>query len=62
MTAKDRKHRALILEAMQSAVSRALERHKRLGESIAVWRDGRVVVLRPHQIKVRRRSAGSNRP
>ncbi len=35
---------------VQVAISRALERHRRLGESIAIWRDGKVVVLSADQI------------
>ena len=35
---------------VQEAIAKALERHRRLGESIAVWRDGKVVVLSAEQI------------
>ena len=38
--------------AMRRAVREALLRHKRLGESIAVWRDGRVVTVPPEEIVV----------
>ena len=41
---------ASILEAMRQAVREALQRHKRLGNPIAVWRDGRVVWLSPDEI------------
>lgn len=42
---------ASILEAMRQAVrERALQRHKRLGNPIAAWRDGRVVWLSPDEI------------
>jgi hypothetical protein len=41
-----------ILKAMTEAVREALLRHKRLGNSVAVWRDGRVVRLRPEEIPV----------
>ncbi|MGB7412649.1 MAG: hypothetical protein WA902_00435 [Thermosynechococcaceae cyanobacterium] len=34
------------------AIAKALDRHRRLGESIAVWRDGKVVTLPPDQIPV----------
>ena len=37
---------------MRRAVREALLRHKRLGESIAVWRDGQVVIVPPEQIVV----------
>jgi hypothetical protein len=34
-----------ITELVQLAIAEAIERHRRLGESIAIWRDGKVVVL-----------------
>lgn len=40
----------LILDVMRAAVREAVLRHKRLGNPIAVWRDGRVVWLAPHEI------------
>ena len=39
-----------ILKAMQEAVREALLRHKRLGNPVAVWREGRVVWLAPEDI------------
>ncbi|MGH9383512.1 MAG: hypothetical protein ACRD2N_04400 [Vicinamibacterales bacterium] len=39
-------------EALRRGVQEALWRHKRLGQQVAVWRDGRVVILEPHEIKV----------
>jgi hypothetical protein len=41
---------ARIDEAMRRAVRRALARHKRLGQSVVVCRDGEVVCLSPEQI------------
>ena len=41
-----------IQRALRAGVRRALIRHKRLGESIAVWRDGRVVIVPPDQINI----------
>lgn len=38
--------------ALQRAVREALIRHKKLGESIAVWEDGKVVILPPDKIPV----------
>jgi hypothetical protein len=38
--------------AAREGVRAALRRHKRLGESIAVWRDGRVVEIPPDEITV----------
>jgi len=37
-------------QAMQHAVREALIRHKKLGESVAVWRDGKAVLLPPEEI------------
>ncbi|MCY7285292.1 MAG: hypothetical protein LH679_18060 [Cyanobacteria bacterium CAN_BIN43] len=39
-----------ITEAARDAIAQALERHRKLGESIAVWQDGKVVVLSADQI------------
>jgi hypothetical protein len=39
-----------ILEAMKAAVREAVLRHKQLGNPVAVWREGRVVWLQPHEI------------
>jgi hypothetical protein len=40
----------LVDAAMQRAVRQALRRHKLLGESVAVSRDGQVVILPPEEI------------
>jgi hypothetical protein len=34
----------------QVAIAQAIERHRKLGESIAVWRNGKVVALTADQI------------
>jgi hypothetical protein len=39
-----------IQEALQRGVREALLRHKKLGNSIAVWREGKVVILPPDEI------------
>ena len=39
-------------EALQRAVREALLRHKKLGNSIAVWQDGKVVIIPPEDIQV----------
>lgn len=39
-----------ILRAMTEAAREAILRHKRLGNPIATWRDGRVVWLMPDEI------------
>jgi len=39
-------------EALRSAVLHALWRHKRLGNPVAEWRDGKVVWVQPEDIPV----------
>ncbi len=39
-----------ILRLAQQAVSEAIERHRRLGESIVIWRDGKIVTLSADEI------------
>ena len=39
-----------ILRAMRQAVEEALLRHKRLGNPVAVWQDGKVRWLQPDEI------------
>lgn len=39
-----------IHEGVKFAIAQALERHRKLGESIAVWQDGKVVTLTSDQI------------
>ena len=39
-----------IERALRAAVRDALQRHKRDGDPVAVWREGRVVWLTPDQI------------
>lgn len=41
---------AVIAVAFQRAARKAILRHKALGESIVIWRDGRVVEVPPDQI------------
>jgi hypothetical protein len=50
----DRLHGDEIVEAMGRAVREAIWRHKQLGESIVVWRDGRIVTVPPEEIEVER--------
>jgi len=38
--------------ALREAVRQALIRHKRLGQSVVVWQDGKTVWLTPDQIPV----------
>jgi hypothetical protein len=53
---QNRKIRDRILAGVEAAVASALEKHKKLGEPIAVWKGGKVVVLQPQQIPVRSRT------
>jgi len=39
-------------EAIRLGVRQALWRHKQLGQSIAIWEDGKVVILKPEDIDV----------
>ena len=41
---------AAILEAMRRGVREALARHKQAGNPVAVWREGRVVLIPPEEI------------
>ena len=41
-----------IQQAMKQAVREALMRHKRAGNPVATWRDGRVVWIPPEEIPV----------
>lgn len=41
-----------ILDAVTRAVTEALRRHKARGESIVIWRDGKIVTLPPEEIEV----------
>lgn len=45
-------HEDLILTAMRRGVQNALRRHKLLGESIVVERDGQIVTVPPEEIQV----------
>ena len=39
-----------LTELTKKAIAQALERHRRLGQSIATWQDGKVVILTADQI------------
>lgn len=45
-------HGKEIEEIFRQAVREALLRHKKLGQSVAVWRDGKVVILSAEEIPV----------
>jgi hypothetical protein len=46
------RYRGEVEESVREGVREALLRHKREGNSVAVWRDGRVVILSPDEIPV----------
>ena len=41
-----------ICDGIGVAIAKTLDRHRRLGESIAVWQDGKVVILSADQIPI----------
>ena len=41
-----------IMDAINEAVTDALRHHKARGESIVIWRDGKIVTLKPEEIDV----------
>jgi len=43
-----------IQAGVKAAIAQAIERHRKLGESIAIWQDGKVVVLAADQIPAMR--------
>ena len=43
-------HAKEIERILQRAVTHALLRHKRLGNPIATWKDGQVVIIPPEEI------------
>ena len=46
------KHAIKIGQVLKQAVNEALLRHRRLGNSVAVWKDGRVVTIPPEEIVI----------
>ncbi len=40
-----------IVAVAERAIRKALREHKRAGNPIAVWRDGKVVILQPEEIE-----------
>jgi chemotaxis signal transduction protein len=41
-----------IMDAINQAIQEALREHKRIGNPVAIWRDGQVVWLQPDEILV----------
>lgn len=46
--------------ALARAVRQALLRHKKMGNPVAVWRDGKVVWVEPEEIDVSEEEKGVN--
>ena len=46
------KEGSLIDNALKKAVQEALVRHKQAGNPIVVWRDGKIIWLKPEEIPV----------
>ena len=44
-------------EALKKAVAETIADHKRAGDPIVIWRDGKVVQIPPEQIEVREEQA-----
>ena len=40
----------IIFEEMKEAVADAIETHRRMGRSIAVWGDGKVQIIKPKDL------------
>jgi uncharacterized protein (DUF2249 family) len=40
----------MINAGVEAAIAQSIERHRKVGEAIAVWQDGEVVVLTADQI------------
>jgi len=45
-------HAVEIGQVLQHAVNQALWRHKRLGNPVAIWRDGNIVIIPPEEIVI----------
>ena len=46
------KEGSLIDKALKKAVQEALVRHKQAGNPIVIWRDGKIIWLKPEEIPV----------
>ena len=53
MISQDKKSKQ-IDAGLRHAVTNAIKRHKLLGQSIAVWKDGKMVVLPANKIRLPR--------
>ena len=52
----------LILHAMRRAVAQALEEHRRIGNPVAIWRNGRVEVVRVEDLTESERPQATTTP
>jgi uncharacterized protein YacL (UPF0231 family) len=52
----------LIDRALRAAIRDTLREHKRLGHEIAVWRDGKVVILPADQIEIHEEETEATEP
>jgi hypothetical protein len=48
--------------AFKTGVAKAIAEHKRAGHSIAVWKDGKVVIVPPEEIRVPRVRRSRHKP
>jgi hypothetical protein len=53
---------ATVTEAFRAAVADALRRHKLAGNAVAVWREGKVVLLQPEEIPDHQTEAAAAQP
>jgi hypothetical protein len=53
-------HGIEIEDILRRAGMQALRRHKLLGNPVAVWRDGRVVILSPEEITIKADTDGED--
>jgi ABC-type proline/glycine betaine transport system ATPase subunit len=51
-----------ILKGIADAMAKALDRHRRLGESVAILRDGEIVILGPEEIEQLLKEQASSEP
>ena len=51
-TGRDETLHERLIDAAASGVQEALRRHKRAGNPVAGWRDGKVVMIPPDKIEV----------
>jgi hypothetical protein len=56
MASKDKKSKQIEV-GLRKAVADAIERHKLLGEPIAIWQDGKVVVVPAKKIRLPRKKS-----